>query len=136
MIRSPLAGLRFAQRPGMRLVLRSETFAIHDVPRGVDPSDLPRAYWNRRERTLRAHVRDAPAIPTALARHRVRLTDDEVRAAAARALEEDLIDGSEGLGAFGDARALPELSRALDGFQHLDCAVSTSSPCRPSRTRS
>jgi hypothetical protein len=62
-------------------------------------------------------------IQAELAYRGVRLTDDEVRAAAARALDEDPVDGSEGLAAFGDPRALPELSRALDAFQHLDCVV-------------
>jgi hypothetical protein len=107
----------------MRLVIRGETFALHDVPQGVDLSDLPRAYWNRRERKLRAHARDAALIQAELARRGVRFTDDEVRDAAARALEDDPIDGSEGLVAFGDPRALPELSRALDAFRHLDCVV-------------
>jgi hypothetical protein len=107
----------------MRLVIRGDTFALHDVPPGLDLSALPRAQWKRRERTLRAHAREAPLIQADLACRGVRLTDDEVRAAAVRALEEDPIDGSLGLAAFGDPRALPELSRALDAFQHLDCVV-------------
>jgi hypothetical protein len=107
----------------MRLVLRGEIFAIHDVPPGVDLPALPRGQWKRRERMLRAHARDAPLIQAELACRGVRLTDDEVRAAATRALEDDPIDGSESLAAFGDPRALPELSRAMDAFQHLDCVV-------------
>jgi hypothetical protein len=107
----------------MRLVLRGEIFAIHDVPPGVDLPALPRGQWKRRERMLRAHARDAPLIQAELACRGVRLTDDEVRAAATRALEDDPIDGSGGIAAFGDPRALPELSRAMDAFQHLDCVV-------------
>jgi hypothetical protein len=107
----------------MRLVLRGETFALHDVPQGVDPSDLPRAYWNRRERTLRAHARDAALIQAELARLGVRLTDDEVRDATADALDSDIPEGAAAAAAFGDRRALPELSNAFDDFEHLDCVA-------------
>ncbi|HYG66018.1 MAG TPA: SEC-C metal-binding domain-containing protein [Anaeromyxobacteraceae bacterium] len=107
----------------MRLIIRGQTFAIEDVPRDLDLSGIPRAYWAKRERTLRAHVREARRVEAELARRGVRLTDADVRAAAVEALEDGLTDGAVGVAAFGDPRALPELSRAFDAFEHLDCAV-------------
>jgi hypothetical protein len=107
----------------MRLDLHAETFAIHDVPPGVDLSHLPRAEWNRRDYVLRAHARDALFIQMELARLGVRLRDDEVRAAAADALDSDVVKGAAAVAAFGDRRALPELSNAFDDFEHLDCVI-------------
>jgi hypothetical protein len=107
----------------MRLDLCGETFAIYDVPAGVDLSILPRAQWSRRERALRANAKDAAFIQAELARLGVRLTDDEVRDAVADALDSDIVKGAAAVAAFGDRRAVPELSNAFDDFEHLDCAA-------------
>lgn len=93
----------------------------------VDLSDLRRTRgvsWSERDRRLTFSSSDADRVREELARRGVRLADHEVRAAVERALEDDFIAGPACLAEFGDARAVPELSRALDHYEpHLDCAV-------------
>jgi hypothetical protein len=118
-----LTGPPVAQSGGMRLAIHEATFSIEDVPADLDLSGIPRSEWSKRGRTLRARSRFARQIEAELARHGVRLTDADVRAAAAEAVATDPLDGASGVGMFGDPRALPELVRAFDAFGHLDCAV-------------
>jgi hypothetical protein len=111
----------------MRLAISRDSFTIEGVPRGIDLSDL-RAFcgvsWDGRRRKLVVPLGDAAMLRNDLERRGVRLADEEVRAAAVRAFEEDLIEGPASVARYGDARAIPELSLALDVFEPgTSCAV-------------
>lgn len=111
----------------MRLVISGGSFALEDIPSAIDLSDLRifrRVSWSARARRLTWSLPDAGAIREALERRGVRLADDEVRAAVARTLEHDPVEGPAWIAAFCDERAIPELSHALDAFApRCDCAV-------------
>lgn len=111
----------------MRLVISRGRFTLEDVPRAFDLSDLQRARgvsWFVRLRRLTWSTDDAEWVREELTRRGVRLADHEVRAAVASALEDDPINGPARIAAFGDARAVPELSRALDAYEpRLDCVI-------------
>jgi hypothetical protein len=58
-----------------------------------------------------------------LQRRGVCLADHQVRAAVAGAFEHDPIQGPARVASYGDPRAIPELSRALDAHVPRDCVV-------------
>jgi hypothetical protein len=109
----------------MRLVISTDTFIVEGVPRGVDLSDL-RAFcgvsWDGRRRRLVVPLCDAGMLTRHLEQRGVRLADHEVREAVAGAFEHDPIHGPARVARYGDARAIPELSRALDLHAPRDCA--------------
>jgi hypothetical protein len=110
----------------MRLVISRDAFIIDGVPRGVDLSDL-RAFcgvsWDGRRRRFTAPLHDAEMLEADLDRRGVRLADREVRAAVVSAVEHDPLEGPARIAEYGDPRAIPELSRALDAYRQGECAV-------------
>jgi hypothetical protein len=89
-----------------------------------------------REDAVDALVAAFHAAPTREARARIaevllraQVVDDRIRAALVRMLDDDATNGARGLAEYGDARALPDLARALDPAaleKAADCAICAS----------